>query len=158
LSQWTTSGLDNALFFKNCVLSFQTDSDYIKQLIQTRVLHLLWQNLKQWHLPETAPSDQMYLESHIEQSSNEKPEHFLIRASMSGLAASLSGSHVVCIHHSDSKDTPEFYRRITRNIHHLLHLESMMYKNTDPLSGAYVIDHYTRRWTQGIWDRLKLEK
>ena len=97
-----------------------------------------------------------YLECHIYESTQESPEHFLIRASMSGLAASLAGSHTVCIHHSSREETPDLYKRANRNIHHLLQLESAMYKGVDPMSGAISIDYYTRSWTQKIWNALRL--
>ncbi len=156
LTDWTNLGFQPADFFQQCILSLEADKAYFKHIIQTRVLHLLWYNLKAHLIQSSAEIPDHYLECHIYESTQESPEHFLIRASMSGLAASLAGSHTVCIHHSSREETPDLYKRANRNIHHLLQLESAMYKGVDPMSGALSIDYYTRSWTQRIWNALRL--
>lgn len=156
LGDWAKHGFQPAAFLEQCILSLEADKTYFKQIIQTRVLHLVWQNLKANVIQEASEIPDQYLECHIYESAQESPDHFLIRAAMSGLAASLAGSHALCFHHSFLEDTPDMYMRIDRNIHHLLQLESLMYKGEDPLSGAYSIDYYTRSWTQKIWDALRL--
>ena len=156
LTDWTNLGFQSADFFQQCILSLEADKAYFKHIIQTRVLHLLWYNLKAHLIQSTVEIPDHYLECHIYESTQESPEHFLIRASMSGLAASLAGSHTVCIHHSSREETPDLYKRANRNIHHLLQLESAMYKGVDPMSGAISIDYYTRSWTQKIWNALRL--
>ncbi len=154
LSDWNAMGFSRSSFFQQCILYMEADVEYFKLIIQTRVLHLLWQNLKQNYAVDIAPENDKYMESHMVQVMDEKPDHFLIRASMAALGSILAGTHGLCIHHSDSENTPGFYSRINRNIHHLLHLESGMYKGTDPLSGAYAIDFYTRKWTEEIWKKI----
>lgn len=156
MADWTKRGFQAAAFLKQCILSIEADHAYFKHIIQTRVLHLLWYNLKAHFIPESSDIPDQYLECHINESAQESPDHFLIRAAMSGLAASLAGTQTLCIHHSSREDTPDVYKRTNRNIHHLLHLESSMYKGVDPLSGAYSIDYYTRSWTEKIWNALRL--
>lgn len=155
LADWINLGFRPIAFLEQCILSLEADKTYFKHIIQTRVLHLVWQNLKAHFIQEASEKPDQYLECHIYESSQETPDHFLIRAAMSGLASSLAGSHAICLHQSSKADTPEMYHRANRNIHHLLQLESLMYKGIDPLSGAYSIDYYTRSWTQKIWDALR---
>lgn len=157
-SIWVASGMPSGDFFNQCILALEADALYFRQIIQTRVLQLLWQNLMNFYHPDKPFFQGACLESHIEQNENELPERFLIRASTSGLAASVSGTHSLFIHHSAKTDSPAFYERINRNVHHLLSLESGMYKGEDPLSGAYALDFHTIRWTQKIWDALSIEK
>jgi methylmalonyl-CoA mutase N-terminal domain/subunit len=155
LTEWTKLGYQPEAFFEKCILSLVADKSYFKQIIQARVLHLLRNNLKANFTEASTSITGNYLECHIYESDQESHDHFLIRAAMSGLAASLTGFHTLCIHHSNWKETPDHYKRTSRNIHHLLQLESSMYKGEDPLSGAYSIDYFTKAWTQKIWDALR---
>ena len=155
LIEWTRLGFHAAAFFQQSILSLDADKVYFKQIIQARVLHLLWQNLKSHFTSESSNIPSQYLECHIWPSAQESSDHFLIRAATSGLAGAMSGFHTMCIHHSNKEDAPDFYNRANRNIHHLLQLESSMYKGVDPLSGAYSIDYYAKAWTQKIWNALR---
>ena len=127
---------------------------YFIQIVQSRVLHLIWQNLTQLYPDHLVNPNACYLESVVSQREAETGDHFLIRAAMSGLAASLSGVHQLGFQTLVSKDEDGLYRRIARNIHHLLQLESGMYKSADPLAGSYAIDFHCRRWAEKIWSSL----
>ncbi|HEY3385841.1 MAG TPA: methylmalonyl-CoA mutase family protein [Saprospiraceae bacterium] len=156
LEEWSSYGFKHEAFFDQCILSVEADPSYFKHIIQTRVLHLLCQNIKDHDGLEPKARDENYLECHILQHKHENPERFLIRASMSALAAALSGTHALCIHHAEHMDTQTYYKRINRNIHHLLNLESGMYKGIDPLAGSVALDFHARAWTKKIWDLLSL--
>ncbi len=158
LSQWDAAGLDQLKFFNQTSLKLEGDPSYFKQIVQTRVLHLVWQNLIASKNLDSKISNDTYLECHIHDAEDKNPDQYLIRASMSGLAASLVGTPVLCIHHLSMLANEDFYKRSNRNIHHLLHLESNMYQQTDPLAGAYTIDNYTMQWTEKIWAALNIEK
>ncbi|MBK9104920.1 MAG: hypothetical protein IPL92_10200 [Saprospiraceae bacterium] len=158
LKEWISHGYDPESFFRKSIITVEADQSYFKHIIQTRVLHLIWNNLKQHFISDAESDFNHYLECHIAPQEQERADHFLIRASMSALAASLCGTQVICIHPSAILDNAEFYERIHRNIHYLLQLESDMYKGVDPLAGAYAIDWYTSSWAQHIWDTIPLEK
>ncbi len=154
LTYWISQGFNQIDFLDNCILLFTPDTQYFKQLIQTRVLHLVWNNLWSLYTKRDNSCSSSYLECHIDNGEPVDPDQYLICSSVSALAASLTGVHTLCIHHLHQKDIPVFYNRIDRNIHHLLNMESEMYKGTDPLAGSYSLDYYTRRWTEDIWKRL----
>jgi hypothetical protein len=154
LANWKSSGMNQSDFFNQCVLVLEADEEYFKNILQARVLHLVWQNLKAKFSIEPLNQDHAYLECHILPKVNEHADHYLIRASMSGLAASLSGISSLCFHSALGANSPSFYKRINRNIHHLLELESGMYKSVDPLAGAYALDFYTKQVTERIWSML----
>ena len=158
LKHWTTLGYDPMTFFSKTIISVQADQSYFKHIIQTRVLHLIWNNLKDHFIGDIESEINHYLECHVEPHTDEHADHYLIKASMSALAASLCGTSVICIHAPALNPDAEFYERILRNIHYLLQLESDMYKGVDPLAGAYALDYYTRLWAQNIWDAIALEK
>lgn len=157
LSYWLESGYEANTFFSQCMLCLEADAFFFKHILQTRVIQLIYFNLLQHFGVTPDPNFGKQLEIHIHPKQLEPPSKFLIRASMSALATALCGSLSLCIHHDQAlTDRQEFFRRINRNIHHLLHLESEMNKGRDPLAGAYTLDSYTRKWTTGIWDRLQL--
>ncbi|MDQ3017474.1 MAG: methylmalonyl-CoA mutase family protein [Bacteroidota bacterium] len=135
-----------------CILRYIPDCDYLKQIIQTRVLHLIWQEILSKY-PSSSTSHP-YLECHIQPGTEKDPDKYLIQASASALAASQTGVHALCIHPIRQNKVPEYYLRVNRNIHHLLNMESEMYKGVDPLAGSYVIDFYARKWSNGILANL----
>jgi len=150
--QWES--MDSATsFFEKCILKLDADVQYFKHVIQSRVLHLLWLNLTREH-SSSSNIPAHHLECHIRPKAGEKPEHYLIRSSLSALAATLTGTPSLCIHHLQDASVPDFYKRIDRNVHHLLHLESSLPGGRDPLAGAYTLDFYTRNWTERIWNQL----
>lgn len=142
-------------FFNAVQLRLHADKDFFKCVVEIRAMHLLWQNLV-LHFTGKPVLRYDYLKLIIQQK-DEKPDDFLIRASMSALAGCLSGAGGISINKNDDPANPDFYRRINRNIFHLLHLESGLPKGEDPLAGAYTIDYYTRLWSERIWNNLKLE-
>lgn len=154
LTYWISQGFNLMDFLENCILKLTPETHFLKQIIQTRVLHLLWNNLWSYLTQHENISSSFYLECHILPLSTIDPDKYLIRASASVLAASLTGAHSICIHHLSDRNIPEYYKRTDRNIHHLLNLESEMYKGKDPLMGSYSLDYYTHRWTTDIWSRL----
>ena len=140
-------------FLQNCILRYTPGTDYLKQIIQTRVIHIVWQRIFTTHNIQPDPSH-VYLECHILPDPQCDPDKYLIQAASSALAASLTGIHALCIHHMPDQNTAGYYSRINRNISHLLHLESEMYKGIDPLAGSYSIDYYTRKWSDDILTKL----
>jgi hypothetical protein len=150
------NGISAEYFLSKCVLQLEADALFFKQLIQTRSLHFLFQNLVLHITGKEVPSGVKYLDTSVCQSDEEHNDHFLIRASMSGLAASLSGIHRLNFQPLSTSKDPELYRRVSRNIHHLLSLESGMYKGEDPLAGAYSLDNHVRHWVEKIWSQLNV--
>ncbi len=156
LTYWISQGFNLIDFLENCILNLIPDTHFLKQIIQTRVLHLLWNNLWSHYTKNDTISSSSYLECHILPLSTTDPDKYLIRASASALAASLTGSHSICVHHLVDGNIPEYYKRTDRNVHHLLNMESEMYKGMDPLAGSNSLDYYTHRWTSDIWSRLHM--
>lgn len=151
LEEWQDSGRAKSDFIRGVVFSFIPDAHYFKQIIQTRTLHLIWQNFCALHVElSTEPSD--YLETHIYPLINSNPDHYLIQVASSALAAEMAGSTSLCIHPITASGIPGFYHRIDRNVHHLLAMEGGFPKGHDPVAGAYTLDNYTRLWTERIWN------
>ncbi len=155
LGVWIEAGLPATDYLQRCIFRINAPEPYILHLLLVRTFHLLWQNFYAWHTGQTLSKKVKYLELHILQKDEESQESFLIRASMSGLAASLSGTHFIVFRLTNGVSSSFMNRRTSRNVHHLLHLESTMFRGMDPLSGAYSLDYYTQRWAQEVWEKLK---
>ncbi len=157
LDDWTflkNSGANELSIVKSQKIQFEPDTDYLKQIIQTRVIHVIWQNLFNVNA-DSRHSKPRYLECYIRNNSKSSPEQFLINSATSSLAASLSGVHGLCIQNPGITVRPAYFNRNNRNIHHLLNMESEIYSGADPIGGAYAIDFYTRRWSEAIWKKLR---
>lgn len=136
---------------EKCIILLESDQDYLKQIMQTRALQLVWLNFAKAVIGldiHVSP-----IEVHISDSmlSHEK---YLIKATSACMAASLTGVRGICLHPLKDTQTPGFHSRVLRNAHHLLDLESKMYRETDPLAGAYAIDHYSKKWATEILNTL----
>ncbi len=149
MTYWSTMGMHHDDFLRQCVLLFLPGKEYLKQIIQTRVLQIVWLNLKS-ELSNNTDKTHSPLECHIYPDGSSDPDLYLIRASSAALATSLTGAQSMCIHSIQDITLPGFYERINRNLHHLLELEGEMYKSRDPLSGSNSIDFYTKKWADQI--------
>ncbi len=102
LTYWISQGFNQIDFLDNCILRFTPDTQYFKQLIQTRVLHLVWNNLWSHYTKSDIICSSSYLECHLDTDEPIDPDQYIISSSVSALAASLTGVHVICIHHLKS--------------------------------------------------------
>lgn len=143
-------GLPTKEFLSKCIILFKPDAHYLKQVIQLRTLQLVWLNICARLIDEA--SSYSCIECHIEHN-NPDPDQNLIQTSASAMAASLTGVVSMCLHASKN-DVGEHYKRVNRNIHHLINLETGMYKGQDPLAGSHAIDYYTRKWSSHIYADL----
>ncbi|HUR30211.1 MAG TPA: methylmalonyl-CoA mutase family protein [Saprospiraceae bacterium] len=154
LSHWMANNREALDFFNACILMIVPDHIYFKQIIQTRALQLVWIQLLT-RSGQHADKIDSIIECHILGHEMMDPDQYLIRTAASTLGASLTGVKSICIHHSDKNDLPNYYQRVNRNIHHLLSLESGIYKGVDPVSGSYSVDFYTKKWTEEILESLQ---
>lgn len=143
----------NENFFGDCRIMIEAESSFVKQLIQLRVIQLVWLNITS-QFGKQGTIFKSPVEYHIHTRDTRNPDQFLITAATSALCASLTGVLAICIHHLDLDPIPGHYGRINRNIHHLLALETQIYKGVDPIQGSYSIDFYSAKWIQKILNRL----
>ncbi len=98
---------------------------------------------------------QVYVHSYIPDSLLKEDSNAQLIAHTTYAAANYLGEvdsySLPCIHQG------QFDRRITRNISHLLELESQLGQVADPLGGAYYTDHFAYAMVEQIWS-LFLEK
>jgi hypothetical protein len=151
--RWSdVTGKDDHL--SRCELHLEAPTDYAKGLIQMRTLHLVWQNFTadDAHQQQSTIAND-YLICQTKPKAGESADAYLVSATTAAVAAFLAGVSGLCIHPSVDS-TPNHYLRINRNIHHLLHMESGLPRNTDTMAGSYAVDHYTAAWASAIWEKL----
>ena len=143
LIELTTKVLSPEEAWQKIIIVFETDPSYLKQIMQTRALQLVCLNL---NAPKSIPVSP--IEVHIKGGTMD-PDKYFIQATSAAMAAALTGVQGICIHPLSGGE-PDYHTRVLRNIHHLLDLESRLYKGRDPLAGAYAIDHYSKKWAEDI--------
>jgi hypothetical protein len=125
------------------------DGFYYRQVILSRAIQLV---LRQLMGDQDGPSP---LEIDVVRMDNETPENFLIRAAASATGACLAGAGALAVRLDEAGDVAAHLRRAGLHLHHLLAMESQVMKGTDPLAGAYAIDHYTRTWAETLWAHVQ---
>lgn len=79
----------------------------------------------------------------------------LIRFTIQAMACVLGGSGSIEIAPSNGDYQDPFRRRISRNIHHILKMESFLHKVIDPAAGSYTIQLATRNYCDLFWNAIK---
>ena len=133
---------------------------YFVEIAKVRALKILWANILNAHSnrPE-AP----FIVAHISKDSQDDQVNTnMIRASTQAMAAVIGGVKMLYILPSDYKTTmssSSFHRRISRNVQHLLKMESHLHKVLDPGAGSYYIEQLTNKFAEQAWEKfVKLDK
>lgn len=154
VKEWNGIMGNAANWFDHVVVAQTADSFYFRQVILSRAIQLVLRQLvgDPAGSPDTAPASP--LEVDVARPHDMSPDDFLIRAAAAAVGAGLAGAGALNIEVDATAATAAHHRRAGLHIHHLLAMESQFMKGTDPLAGAYAIDHYTQKWAQGIWQAI----
>ncbi len=144
-------------FAKLLLLELETGRQYFLEIARLRALRILWE--KMWEKdgmasPPQAPFLDVYLVLHdtgeMQQGFDEKMlqeriNKDMIAAAPLALAALLGGADRLTIPPAGSPLRPpdDFTRRIARNVHHILRMESGLHLVADPLAGSWYVEKLT---------------
>ena len=126
--------------------------DYFANISKLRSLRLLMNNLlSAWKLPlPIIPIEVSIQPTPFESDAN----NAIIKANLQIMAAIIGGANGIFTcpfdHFTNSKGS-QFSRRITRNINHLLMLESHMGRVNDPSAGSYHLEKLTEHICESSW-------
>ena len=151
----------NSLFY----FQLETGPDYLLEIARLRALRLLWANALDQHGLNTE-EEQAFLDIHLrfptvsEQQENPTSEtqqeiinKHMIAAAPMALAAIAGGADRLTIPPAGNQ-TNAFTRRIARNVHHILRMESGLDAVADPFAGSVYVEKLTRE----ICERMENEK
>ncbi len=124
---------------------------YFVEIARLRALRILWSN-SLGALGLDKPS--LFVEGRFSnRDMTNDVHHNMIAAGSKALSAICGGVDRLIIAPSE-KDPTSFYRRISRNIHHILRYESNLETIKDPVKGSYYIETLTRQLVERAWSKL----
>lgn len=128
-------------------------NDYINNIVQIRTIKLLWFNLCE-ALQKTSKFDELRIVGIVDQEVLEENANQNM-ISLSHITTSMMSSGIDIISCPSSQLDPskdnEFYRRISRNLFHLLTLEGHLDKVVDPAAGSYCFESLSIERAQEAW-------
>jgi methylmalonyl-CoA mutase len=142
--------LDIDLFKNNIQFNVSIGISYFIEIAKIRAFKLLWGNvLKGYELTPILPNIQARVskESFVEDAHKNK-----IRVTTQAMSAVLAGVESLTI---DPTEDSDFGKRISRNVQHLLQLESYLDRVADPSAGSYYIEQLTNQIAEAVWKRFQ---
>lgn len=132
--------------------SISVGKSYFLEMAKIRALKILWANiLEAYGVKNTNIPD---IEAHLSQAAfGDDPNTNMIRSTTQAMSAILGGVNRLTVLPSDSNrdKTSEFSKRISRNVQHLLTMESFMDRVIDPAKGSYYIETLTKKIAETAW-------
>lgn len=129
---------------------YNSEDTFFVNVASIRAIKVLWGNVLQaYDLPLAC-----FVESHIQVLEKEDDLYTnMIHASSQALSSVCASCDRLLISTSDkiSEQDPSFVRRITRNIHHILKMESYLDRVQDPSKGSYSIEVLTKEIADKNW-------
>lgn len=131
------------------ICEIETDNDFIKNIATIRALRLLTTQICEAY---NLPMDSIFLDVYINQTAQDM-QLGMIGASSQAMSAVTAGVDRLTISCEplNVQENEEATRRMTRNIHHLMKMESGLDLVPDPLSGSYSIETLTTEIAQRSW-------
>jgi methylmalonyl-CoA mutase len=142
--------LDINLFKNNIQLNVSIGISYFIEIAKIRALKLLWGNvLKGYGAAPVVPiiHAKISKESFVHDAHKNK-----IRVTTQAMSAVLAGIESLTI---DPTEDSDFGKRISRNVQHLLQLETYLDRVQDPSAGSYYIEQLTNQIAEIVWQRFR---
>ena len=129
------------------------DESYFLNIAKLRAFKLLWQFLLDQYgvSVNVAPT----IEARLAITSFEENIYDnMIKTTTMAMSAAIGGATRICLLPADvlvNESGTSFTRRIARNVHHLLQLESHLDHVIDPAAGSYYVEHLTNTIAEQAW-------
>ena len=129
-------------------------SNIIYELAILRALKMVWLQIENgFDSKIPAPEFHAICDGRLE---NEDIEQIYIAQSLLGLTAALAGYDVINIAQA-STEKNDFHRRMSRNVHHLLMMESFVDKANQGFLGSYQIETLAIQLASEVWKNIGRE-
>lgn len=131
------------------ICEIETNNDFIKSVATIRALRLM---IAQICSAYDIAFDNILLDVYVDQTAQDI-QLGMIGASTQAIAAVTAGVDRLTINCEALavQQDQEVTRRMTRNVHYLMKMESGMDKIADPLAGSYSIEHLTKQIAEQSW-------
>ena len=132
------------------LITLTTRDNYFDSVCQIRALRLLLQHLSILHFGRLDKVPTIQAELSL---SYDTPHDNMIALTAQAKAAAIGGADRIWVPPSGVKAQPgSTYRRISRNLHHLMKMESNIDEVSDPVAGSYFFETYTNKIAHGAWE------
>ena len=130
--------------------------EFFPEIAKLRALRILWANvLEAYGVRECGLSLKVYTHS---AGAGQDINQSMIRASIQALSAVIGGTDLLYISYPEEGQQERgesFYRRMGRNVQHLLKMESSIHRVADPGAGSYYIEKLTDALADRAWSKFQ---
>lgn len=158
LSTLTEAGFEAETIFRRMFLHMGVNDNYFVGLTSLRATSLLTTHLaRTWGVALNEP---MFLDVYFSPyAQSADPYRQLLAATTRAMAAIAGGATRLTIAPPDAIDTehpttPDEFRHLVRNVHHILRLESYFDAVSDPAAGSYFFENLTERLAAAAWQQF----
>ncbi len=147
---------EDATIAEEVLFKVATGTDYFVEIAKLRALRIVWANvLKAYQISSDEFPKIMVVFAAESQSSD--PNQNMIRATTMAMAAAIGGADLLIVSPAgkEEKKTTGFYRRIARNVQHILKMESFLDRVKDVAAGSYYVETLTTKIGEAVWKNLK---
>ena len=150
LKQLTNNGLAIDTLRNSLAFRFQIGSSYFVEIAKLRAFKLLWGNvISAYNAVPTTP----HLYACTTPILNDFDVNIhKIQATTEAMSAVMGGIETLTVAPSEASD---FGRRIARNVHQLLSMESYLDRVADPSAGSYYIEKLTEQLAEAAWKQFQ---
>jgi len=149
-----TKSEDTAIV-EQVVFKIKIGTDFFLEIARLRALRIVWANvLKSYGLePTIFPKIMVEFDPG---SQTDDPNQNMIKATTMAMAAAIGGADLLVVLPADSSDADStgFYRRIARNVQHILKMESFLDRVSDIAGGSYYVETLTTKIGEAVWKNL----
>jgi methylmalonyl-CoA mutase len=144
------AGCQAPLVLQSIAVRIPIKDSLLLSVAALRAMRLLYLNLTtKYKIGQVRP---LFLDAYTDRQSYVEDAHYnRIKGSLMGWSAVVGGADRITISPGSLQMNNPFERRIARNVHHLLAMESHLDKVADPLSGSYYIETATSQLASAAW-------
>ena len=130
-------------------------NSFYQNICKIRALKILWSKIcKGFDIDNSTAFIQASMQSPLE---DQDADYAKIQAASQAMAAAIGGANVIYLPPTATSESLEFHRRIARNVHHLMQLESFMDRVEDPSAGSYYLEQLTDTIAASAWKKFQLK-
>jgi len=159
LEKLAERGLSVPLIGESLQFSMPVGKSYFLEIAKLRAFKLLWLNVLQgWDAPLCYPVVEAHFQPEV--YTNEIFTN-MVRATTMAMSAVLGGAERLTVlpydagRESQADYSPEFGRRIARNVQHLLKMESFFHEIPEPTAGSFYIETLTNELAKRAWSAFQ---
>ena len=137
------------------VFKMKIGTDFFLEIAKLRALRVLWANVLQSFGLEATIYPKIMVDFDTS-SQTEDPNQNMIRATTMAMAAALGGADLLTVLPASEgeEDRSAFYRRIARNVQHILKMESFLDRVKDVAGGSYYLETLTTKIGEAVWKSI----